>query len=138
MPLTEQDRERLADDIYSDRRITVSVYCSKCGYDLRTLPYIYQCPECGQDYNARALSMKGIFLPHHADPPFREIALVAVCGTGAVIMLGSGVNPPDIWRLLFGLTLGGFCIMEVGTVWRKIRNFFKARAIRRKIERGEG
>ena len=138
MPLSEQDRERLADDIYSDRRITVSLYCSKCGYDLRTLPHIHQCPECGQEYNARALSMKGIFLPQYAELPIREIVVVAVCGFGAVIMLGSGMNPPDIWRLLFGLTLGACCDMELGTAWQKVRDFRKARAIRRKIEREEG
>jgi len=138
VPLSEEDRERLADDIYSDRRITGSIYCGRCGYDLHSLPYIYQCPECGQAYNARPLSMKGIFLPHHAEPPIREIAAIVVCGFGAVVMLGSGMNPPDIWRLLFGLTLGGFCVLEVGTVWSKFRDFRKARAIRRKIEREEG
>lgn len=138
MPLSEEDREQLADDIYSDRLITGSLYCSKCGYDLRTLPYIYQCPECGQEYNARALSMKGIFLPHHAEPPYRQIALVVVCGSGSVVLLGSGFNPPDIWRLLFGLTLGGWCVMEIGSAWQKVRDFRTARAIRRKIEQEEG
>ena len=66
MPLSSNDLERLSDDIYKNRRITGLVYCGTCGYCLKTLPYVYQCPECGGSYNARPLSMQGIFMPQVA------------------------------------------------------------------------
>jgi len=135
VPPSEQDRERIADEQYTDRLITVSLYCSRCGYDLYRLPYIHECPECGQEYNARPLSMKGIFMPYQAEFPVRELAVAAVCGFGAMIMLGSGWNPPDIWRLLFGVTLGACFVMEVQSGWQKILEFRRARAIMRKIKR---
>ena len=61
MVLSENELDRLADEMYLDRRIAHSVYCGECGYNLRTLPYAGRCPECGGEYNARPLIMKGIF-----------------------------------------------------------------------------
>lgn len=137
MALSEKERDRIADEIYRDHIIVASVYCGRCGYDLRSLPYIHTCPECGQEYNARPLVMKGIFMPHMAEVPIREVLLLIVCGTGAALLLGSGFNPVDIWRLLFGLILAGGCAMEAGNAYLKVVACWKSRVIQRRIERRE-
>jgi hypothetical protein len=134
---SEQDRERHADDMYTDRRITGTVYCGSCGYDLRTLPYIYRCPECGQEYNARPLKMEGIFMPHMAEVPTREALLGTIFAVGGVVLILSGMNPPDIWRLLFGLILLLGSASELRLGLTKLRGFLLALRIRRRIERDE-
>lgn len=63
MSLSSGDLERIEEEMFTDRRITGSVYCGRCGYNLRTLPFCYHCPECGNEYNARPLKMKGIYVP---------------------------------------------------------------------------
>ena len=38
MRYEEKERNRIAEDILLDRRIRTSMYCAKCGYNLRSLP----------------------------------------------------------------------------------------------------
>ena len=85
MVVSHDDLDRLADDIYKNRRISGWIYCGNCGYNLRTLPYVYTCPECGHEYNARPLTMRGIFLPHEASFPLRDLAALLACVLGTVV-----------------------------------------------------
>jgi hypothetical protein len=86
MVITPDELDRLSDDTYKDRRITGSIYCGRCGYNLKTLPYVYVCPECGNHYNARPLSMRGIFSPYEVSLPIRDVAAALVCLGGAVTL----------------------------------------------------
>jgi len=132
---TEQERERRADEMFTDRIITGSMYCGSCGYDLYKLPYIHQCPECGQPYNARPLVMKGVFVPSMVDPPVRELAFGALFVIGAGLLIASGIRPPDIWRLVFGLILALAGALELAEAWVKSRRYLAAIRIQRRIER---
>lgn len=137
MALSEQDRERQSDEVYTDRLIRGSVYCGNCGYNLRTLPYIYQCPECGNHYNARPLTMKGVFLPQQAEPPIGQVLFLFACICVAVVMFYGAFQPSDIWRLLGGTILTIFSVVECPKAWSNVRKFFMARAIIRRINRDE-
>ncbi len=79
MALGNAELERIADDMYKGRLLGHAVYCGNCGYNLKTLPYRYVCPECGSEYNARPRKMTGIFVPQEAEFPIRDIFSTLIC-----------------------------------------------------------
>lgn len=94
MAFTREELDRLVDDIRDRGVITASVYCGKCGYNLRTLPYVYQCPECGNEYNARPLSRRGIFPTSPYYIPLREMLATVVCVAGTITLVYSVILNP--------------------------------------------
>lgn len=138
MALSTTELERIADDIYRDRLLTLSTYCGDCGYNLKTLPYVHTCPECGNQYNACPLRMKGIFLPHAAELPIQDlfVTLVAAAVTG---LIGYGAfNPLDVIRLVIGLFFAASTIIFAVQVWNKVKRYAKAIQIISKIKLEEG
>ena len=137
MAISNDELDRIADDMYQDRRITGSVHCAECGYSLKSLPYRYRCPECGQEYNARPLSQKGIFSPHEGDFPYNDIFMTIVGVGTAVVFAWGGLAPRDNWRL------GGAGVFVVLTlVWLRrtviqFGRFLKTGAIIRRIRAEE-
>ena len=138
MVIGSYDLERLADDVYKDRRITGSVYCSECGYNLHTLPYVYTCPECGNKYNARPLLMHGIFAPHEIIFPFRDIGAFLI-GALSTCLFGYGAfKTLDVVRVWMALILAAFTIIFAWHAFESIMRFFKATRIARRIALEEG
>jgi hypothetical protein len=133
MTLSSSELDRIADDIYKDRRISGSVYCGTCGYNLRTLPYVYTCPECGQEYNARPLVMKGIFAPHDADIPFGDFASALFCAAAAYVIGQFAFEPIDPVRLIVGGVFAGFSLIFVHRTYVRFLTFLKARRVARRI-----
>ena len=137
MALTRVELERLAEDILADRVIVGNLYCDRCGYNLRTLPYAGRCPECGGEYNARPLKMHGIFDARLVVFPASDIfAAILTLGLGAWLIL-TGIRPMAQWHLFFGATslvMGGFFVRSA---WTRTARFFYFRGIARRIERGE-
>ncbi len=138
MSLTSHDIERIADDIYKDRRINSTLYCGRCGYNLRTLPYLYTCPECGNQYNARPPLMKGIFTPHEIMFPFRDYGLTLL-GALSTLLLSLGLGSPlDVGRLIMALILGVFTVifgyLSIGRSMQFIRDSRVAHRIRQEEE----
>lgn len=138
MALDQDQLERLADDAYMDRRIGGSVYCERCGYNLRTLPYLYQCPECGQEYNARPLTMKGVYLPFQATVPVLDTLSVVFWAVVGVVLLYTGSRPLNEWLLALGVGSGVLAIIYSHRVWTRFRLVFRAMAIERRIRADEG
>lgn len=118
---SESDLERIADDTWKDRRITSPTFCSKCGYNLRTLPYVHTCPECGGPYNARPLVMKGIFLPQDGLAPVTETwnVLVWAAIAAAIYRLSTKPIEPAVW-VVIGVCAGlGLISLRMAYVrWR--------------------
>ena len=137
MVLGTDELERLADDAYKDRRMAGTVYCGKCGYNLRTLFYVYRCPECGQEYNARPLVMRGIFLPQNVSAPFVEMFAVVLYGPIAFVLIDGATQPFELAKFVMGL---GAAILAVVYLWlaygRWVR-VLKARTIARRIAQAE-
>ncbi len=81
-------------------RIDESVYCGTCGYNLRTLPWIGRCPECGSHYNARWKTRHGIFLPQELRFPLGDVFTTTVCAaTTGFLALRIAVTHPFPWAL---------------------------------------
>lgn len=132
-----EELERLADDAYMDRRIGGYVYCERCGYNLRTLPYIYKCPECGQEYNARPLTMKGIFLPFQTTVPVLDTLSAVFWAVVAVVLLYTGIRPLNKWLTALGVGSGILAIVYSYHAWTRFRLVFRAMAIERRIRADE-
>lgn len=136
--LSGEELERLADDAYMDRRIGGYVYCGQCGYNLRTLPYLYQCPECGQEYNARPLTMSGVYLPFQATVPVLDTLTVMFWAVVGVAMLYTGSRPLNEWLIALGAGSGVLAVIYSYRVWTRFRLVFRAMAIERRIRAEEG
>jgi hypothetical protein len=137
MAISSDELERLASDTYKDRLIPGTLYCADCGYNLRTLPYVHICPECGNPYDARPLAMTGIFAPQDIELPFRDMLAALACGASAFILGYGAFSPPDLFRLLLGLF---FAVLAVVFFWQSCARFsrsFKAIAIARRIAQEE-
>ncbi len=133
MVLSQSELERLADDTYRGRIITGSVFCNECGYNLRTLPYVYTCPECGNQYNARPLVMKGIFQPYAAEIPWGDMFAAVFCVGGAVTALVDATNPINCTRVAVAAALIFLAFLFASRASGGFRRLAKARGIARRI-----
>jgi predicted Zn-ribbon and HTH transcriptional regulator len=131
------DLDRLADDMYKEYRIGGTVYCGNCGYNLRTLPYLYQCPECGNEYNARPLVMKGIFLPLSTSPPFVDMAAVVFCGPIAFFLIDGATQPFEPAGFTMGVLAAILTVVYFGICIRQWRTLIKTLVLLRRINRYE-
>lgn len=137
MVLGTDELERLANDAYRERRIGGTVYCGNCGYNLRTLFYVYRCPECGQEYNARPLVMKGIFLPQNVSPPLVDMAAVVFCGPIAFFLIDGATQPFEPAGFVMGVSAAVLTVVYFGICVRRWRSYINSRVILRRINRYE-
>ncbi|MCH8967045.1 MAG: hypothetical protein IID43_05160 [Planctomycetes bacterium] len=138
MALDSDELDRLSDDIYRQRRLTASTYCGNCGYNLVSLPYVYTCPECGQEYNARPLRMSGIFLPYANEFPVGDVAGALLCCLFTLLLAYPALNPvnPDrLWIAGFFFVIA-FLFGIKG--YLRLSRFLKAQSIARHIAKEEG
>lgn len=137
MVVGSRDLDRIADDIDKERVITSSVYCGRCGYNLRTLPFLYQCPECGNEYNARPLKMIGIFNPYAATFPTRDVLITLACAFVAVLFGVSAALAGNAKGLAIAAVFAACAIINGRSTWREIRRCLLAISIIRRIQSGE-
>jgi len=133
MPISRDFRERLEDDILYDRRITGSMYCANCGYNLKTLPRVYTCPECGSSYNARRQPMKGIFSPYDAEPPISTVAWALGCSLITALLLVGSFNPFREDIFFVGLLFGVLAVCLIYRAFGAVGRFLKFRALSKYI-----
>ena len=132
MALDGKELESMADDILRDRRIRGSLYCGNCGYNLKTLPRKYVCPECGHPYSTRA-PMRGIFFPHDSEPPLGSVAGILGCGTVAAILITDGVATGNQGEWILGAIFAALTLGFVIRAWIRLKRFLKFREIARRI-----
>jgi hypothetical protein len=146
MVIGSDELQDLSEEMYSEHRIAASLYCGNCGYNLRRLPYVYTCPECGSHYDANALRMQGIFLPDAGWSPWADLFSIVLCLLSAVILIGSAVEivpaqgtaaqrvqVVDLARFYLGLFFAALAPFHGWRVVRRFRRFLKRIAILRRI-----
>ena len=137
MPMSLEELDRLADEQYTNRRIPASTFCGKCGYNLRGLPYVYHCPECGSDYNASPRRMSGIYQPSAAEFPFGDLAAALLCAAMGGSLVARSVSPPAWGSLSFGVMLCLMCVtFGVKAIVRLLR-YSRGRGVARRIVEAE-
>ena len=131
------EMERFADQILADRRISHSVYCGRCGYNLRMATYAGRCPECGNEYNARPTIMKGIFWPYDVQFPMSDILTASMCLLFGGWMIRGGVNPVNDWVLLGGGFLSAMGLFYLRGAYRKMKRYIQYRRVAKYIRQEE-
>ena len=131
------EADRRAEETYRNRRITGRVYCGQCGYNLRTLPYVYQCPECGNEYNARPLIMHGLFKPHEMAFPFGAYLMALVLAVAAFVFGTFAFSPLKWVPFGFTLVLLALTVVYLAQALVLTRRFFHSVQIARRIEAEE-
>lgn len=115
-----------------ERTLSYSVFCDGCGYNLRGLRYVGQCPECANAYNARPLKLEGIY--HAFDlkfPMWDMIVTLACAGMGGVTIVGS-LNPMVSWGLVSGSAFVLLALAFAPTVYGDATRYLRFRGIIRR------
>lgn len=135
MIFSYDELDRMADDTFRKGTITGNVYCGSCGYNLHCLPYVYRCPECGNQYSARRLRRRGIFRPEDMVFPVADIAwtLVILAITVAVAWHALTLSPMSYGWLGFAAGVGAVALVFTFRTQRKLDGYMKSRAIARQI-----
>ena len=137
MVRTESQKDREAEDLYRDRRIRESIYCAKCGYNLRTLPRDYICPECGNPFKIRGISREGVFWRNPVYPPISSFVASTVFGVLSVVLLVPALRPLDRGRVALGLVFAGITAGFVVASFKGFRKYLQHRIIERQIAEEE-
>ncbi len=122
MPYVSHDK---AEGIDPDRTINYSVFCERCGYNLRYSTYAGRCNECGNPYNARPLVMLGIFSPISIRFPSVDMLLAVFCFGLAFIMIAASFNPFNPRALIVGAISAVFGALYTLYSFRQLRRFFR-------------
>ena len=133
MPLSSKDLDLIADEEFKGRRLSNSIYCDKCGYNLKTLPYKYQCPECGNLYNARPPDVTGIYLYDHYNVPVFDIAATIFSLIGFLLLFPMAFNPVNITALFLTVFFDLMMVIYGFRAYHRSVRYFRSRSIARHI-----
>ena len=138
MSMHSDELEMLADQTFKDAVITSSLYCDSCGYNLKTLPYVGLCTECGHRYNARPLKMDGIFTPQRLEIPLGDAAAGVLSGlvSAGMIIRALAPSPSRGVYVLFAVALGLMSAAFAWIMYRKLCKYMRFRRIGKRIETG--
>ncbi|UCF33847.1 MAG: hypothetical protein JSV78_00775 [Phycisphaerales bacterium] len=129
--------DKYMDEIAAEQAIGVSLYCGRCGYNLRTLPVVGRCPECGSTYNARPAKLDGIFREEDVEVPITDALIFLVLGPPGYWLLIRMVTSYSPGKLFFGSLLGGFGTYFGIRAVRKAMRFMRYHQIARRIRQEE-
>ncbi len=129
MVLGREQLEHMLEEEEGPRVMTRAVICDQCGYQLRMLPLVGRCPECGNSYSMRGIKMEGIFVPEAAEFPASDLVAGLVSAGLALWLVAGLVRRFDLWTLLFAGFLGyvGFVFLRQGL--RRLRRFIRGQRI---------
>ncbi len=129
MALEREQLEHMLEEEDGPRVMTKAVICDQCGYQLRGLPLVGRCPECGNSYSMRGIKTEGIFLPHAAEFPASDLVAGLVSGGLALWLVTGLVRRFDLWTLLCTGILGclGFVFLRQGL--RRLGRFIRGQKI---------
>jgi len=117
-----------------ERFLSYSVFCDRCGYNLRQLPYVGQCPECANHYNARPLKLQGIYSAFDLKFPWLDMmAGLISLGIGMVVLVES-LRSGSRWGLISGLTFTVLGLAIAPGVYREVTRYVQFRGIIRRAQ----
>ena len=126
-----------AEGLDSQRTINYSLFCDRCGFNLRYGRYIGRCNECGNPYNARPLKMEGVFNPHAHRVPTADIFLTLICLGAAFVLVRENINPPVVGNLIWGGIVLVTGLLHAGLSAKRLTHFVRFHRILRRIKHEE-
>ncbi len=133
MALSEKELDLLAAEDFKGRRITNTLYCNKCGYNLKTLPYKYLCPECGNSYDVHPSRMTGIYRYEHCHLPLFDMLSTLFFLVACLCFIPFAINPIQPVMLIFTVFLDVMMILYAFRTYRKFILYLRSRSIARHI-----
>jgi len=115
-----------------ERFLSYSVFCDRCGYNLRQLPYVGQCPECANAYNARPLMLKGIYSAFDLKFPWLDMLAGLIAVAIGVVLLLNSLTPASRWGLIGGSTFVLLGVAFAPGVYRDATRYVRFRRIIRR------
>ena len=125
----EQLQHMLDQEEGAEHVIREAVYCGRCGYQLRMLPYSGRCPECGNWYNARGHKLEGILTPQAAPFPASDLVAGLLSALILVWLVGGLTRRLDLFGLLFAGLFGYMAVIFLRQSWRGLREFIRAQRL---------
>jgi predicted Zn-ribbon and HTH transcriptional regulator len=132
-PIDDQTYERLRSLGYSFE-INWPTYCANCGYNLRTLPVIGRCPECGTEYNARPLKMINVRSPYGTTLPWGHIWYAAICALITLTLVQWMLTTFYVMTLVFTAAFATGAIIFGRLAARDIQQHVHAQRILRQMD----
>lgn len=133
MALSEKDLDMMAAEDSKGRRITNTLYCSECGYNLKTLPYKYQCPECGNAYDVHPSRMTGIYRYEHGHLPVFDMLAILFFLIACLCTMPFAFDTFHPIVLLLTVFFDVMMILYGFRAYHKFILFLRSRAIARHI-----
>lgn len=134
MAAIERDELDFMMDGKHERVIAEALFCAACGYQLRTLPFIGRCPECGNSYNARSTPKDGIFVPELAEFPATDILATLASAVAALWLAGGLLLHFDLWTLVFLALFGYLAVAFFRQSYVRLGQFIKGQRLAKQIE----
>ncbi len=128
---------KVGQEIFQAKGIDRALFCSECCYNLMTRPMIGRCPECGQQYDARGGSRRGILEPEIVHWPIGDFLITLFSGGVSAGMIAMAITNKAPWFLLWGLPFFVMTVFLVGGTWRKSRTAWRSFWLQREAARRE-
>lgn len=122
---------KVGQDIFQSIGIDRHEFCSKCCYNLMTRPLLGRCPECGQSYDARSGSRRGILVPEIIRWPVGDaISMLSSAGVSG-FMFYQAHHKVEPWLILWGLPFFVMALLLFRGTWRKTGQALRMRSLQR-------
>ena len=112
-----------------------SLHCNKCGYNLHSLPYMGRCPECGQEYDAKATKMKGIFRDEEVELPIGDALGFLLFAVFTVCLIAASLRPFESGMLFIGLITAVLMLVFAARGYAKLETFLSFHRVARRIRK---
>jgi len=134
MPVDLGEIERFQASEEGKTTITSPIFCGNCGYQLRMLPQIGRCPECGNHYNTISRTVKGIFTPASIKFPTFNLAAGLACLALLFWLVQGILQEFDIWALLLTAVFTVLTPIFIKQTASELIRFVHARQVARQMK----
>ncbi len=111
------------------------IFCAGCGYNLRRGAVVGRCPECGESYDTRALTRRGIFFPQDIGLPWGDALVVLLCGAIGGWTLYAAVVGSEAWAYFIAVPFLLFFLAFLYALVHKLTKYLRYRSLVRRIAR---
>ena len=125
---------KVGQEILQARGIDRTLFCAECGYNLMTRPMIGRCPECGQTYDARSGSRRGILGDVPVRWPTGDYFFTVISAGLAAYLFYRGFDESAPWFFVFGFPFLVMAMLLIRSLWRNTREAWRLRSLQREAQ----
>ncbi len=126
---------KVGQEIFQAIGIDRSLYCSECCYNLMTRPKIGRCPECGNEYDARAGAQRGVLIPQLVRWPLGDLFYTLISGAISGVAFYYTVKEREVQYLIAGLPFIVLALLLLRGTWKKFWQTWRINSLQREADR---